>query len=142
MEKLILFLIVFGIGSLFEYLKQKREQRADSHADKIASPRAAAVKKPRRQPRADKPAQPGRIPPLPQPEAAQATQATQQLRTVAPKTPRQPAKEGGSIFDMPPGENLSEAAAFAPQEQDEQLQRHYERWRRAVIDSEILRRKF
>lgn len=139
MEKLILFLIVFGIGSLFEYLKQKREQRADSHADKIASPRATAVKEPRRQPRADKPVQPRRIPPLPQPEAAP---ATPQLRTVAPKTPRQPAKEGGSIFDMPPGENLSEAAAFAPQEQDEQLQRHYERWRRAVIDSEILRRKF
>lgn len=139
MEKLILFLIVFGIGSLFEYLKQKREQRADGHVDKIVSPRAAAVKKPRRQLRADKPAQPGRIPPLPQPEAAP---ATPQLRTVAAKTPRQPAKEGGSIFDMPPGENLSEAAAFAPQEQDEQLQRHYERWRRAVIDSEILRRKF
>ncbi len=139
MEKLILFLIVFGIGSLFEYLKQKREQRADSHADKIASPRATAVKEPRRQPRADKPAQPRRIPPLPQPEAAP---ATPQLRTVAAKAPRQPAKERGSIFNMPPGESMSEAAAFAPQEQDEQLQRHYERWRRAVIDSEILRRKF
>lgn len=139
MEKLILFLIVFGIGSLFEYLKQKREQRADSHVDKIASPRATAVKEPRRQPRADKPVQPRRIPPLPQPEAAP---ATPQLRTVAAKTPRQPAKEGGSIFDMPPGESLSEAAVFAPPEQDEQLQQHYERWRRAVIDSEILRRKF
>lgn len=136
MEKLILFLIVFGIGSLFEYLKQKREQRADGHVNKIASPRAAAVKKPRRQLRADKPAQPGRIPPLPQPEAAQ------QLRTVAPKTPRQPADEGASIFDLPSVESLSEAAAFAPQEQDGQLQQHYERWRRAVIDSEILRRKF
>lgn len=139
MEKLILFLIVFGIGSLFEYLKQKREQRADSHVDKIASPRAAVVKKPHRQPRADKAAQPRRIPPLPQTEAAQ---ATPQLRTVAAKTPRQPAEEGGSIFDMPPGESLSEAAVFAPPEQDEQLQRHYERWRRAVIDSEILRPKF
>lgn len=139
MEKLILFLIVFGIGSLFEYLKQKREQRADSHVDKIASPRAAAVKKPHRQPRIDKPAQPQHMPPLPQTEAVP---ATARFRTAATKTPRQPAEEGGSIFDMPPGESLSEAAIFAPPEQDEQLQRHYERWRRAVIDSEILRPKF
>lgn len=35
MEKLILFLIVFGVGSFFEYLKKKREQRADSVAGKI-----------------------------------------------------------------------------------------------------------
>ena len=142
MEKLILFLIVFGVGSFFEYLKKKREQRADSVVDKIfgagqASETAvqAEARKPKR-----KPKKTARKPPLPvscvQPSADAGSSSLSQQPPVLPD-------EGGSIFDTPIDEDGTEQTVFAPSgKQEQDLSEHYQRWRRAIIDSEILQRKF
>ncbi|MDE5690537.1 MAG: hypothetical protein K2I38_07610 [Duncaniella sp.] len=51
--------------------------------------------------------------------------------------------EGGSIFDTPIDEDGTEQTVFAPSgKQEQDLSEHYQRWRRAIIDSEILQRKF
>lgn len=136
MEKLILFLIVFGIGSFYEYLKQKREKRADS----AVSPNPAPLRRPK--PVKIRPetmtAKQQSVPPVPDkvPKAKKADSAQKtESGVILPE-------EGGSIFDMPQNRAESESSIFAPPKRDKELQQHYERWRRAIIDSEIIQRKF
>ena len=142
MEKLILFLIVFGVGSFFEYLKKKREQRADSVVGKIfgSAPAAetavqpAVAQKPK-----SKPKNTARKPPLPV-----SSVQTPSLPDISSQS-QQPLvlpDEGGSIFDTPIDEGGNEQSVFAPGKQEQDLSEHYQRWRRAIIDSEILQRKF
>lgn len=136
MEKLILFLIVFGIGSFYEYLKQKREKRADS----AVSPNPAPLRRPK--PVKIRPetmnAKPQSVPPVPDkvPKAKKADSAQKtEPGVILPE-------ERGSIFDMPQNRTESESSIFAAPKRDKELQQHYERWRRAIIDSEIIQRKF
>lgn len=136
MEKLILFLIVFGIGSFYEYLKQKREKRADS----AVSPNPAPLRRPKpvkTRPETIKP-KPLSAPPVPD----KAKAAKKAVSSPKPKPGEILPEEGGSIFDMPQNRAESESSIFAPPKRDKELQQHYERWRRAIIDSEIIQRKF
>lgn len=152
MEKIILFLIVFGIGSLFEYLKKKGKERAES-------PRAAT--------------------PRPTAHSGNPTAINQFLNlryglnvsnptaTVKPDEAPVSEKEGtDNPRTMPspflPGERhaitvpetddaqmelteleeLPEITDKRPTETDSATAAHYERWRRAIIDTTILTPKF
>lgn len=156
MEKIILFLIVFGIGSLFEYLKKMREKRADLS-------RAA-------QPQRQRPVSFNGFTPFTRPEASLTSTS---FPGVVPKTipaenqaaatePRQPVREERSGKASPksflPGETHQSFSDTEPlevatpdeiaspvsgsEQQPAQIDEHYRRWRQAIIDSEILRPKF
>ncbi len=142
MEKLILFLIVFGVGSFFEYLKKKREQRADSVAGKIFGSAQASETKARtvaQNPRR-KPKKVERKPPLP--VSCVQTPADAGISRLSQQPPALP-DEVGSIFDESPIDEAGKnQEVFASGKQEQDLSEHYQRWRRAIIDSEILQRKF
>lgn len=164
MEKIILFLIVFGIGSLYEYIRQLKEKRAKTaHAGK--SPRAATdseeapafqpfmsfnkminnslrdisralEEQPRKAP--EKPA-----PPVPAPAP---------LQTDSRQAAKGKSREflPGELLDIPAAEpdlpmEIAEPESIKPlagENVDKATAEHYARWRQAIIDTTIITPKF
>lgn len=144
MKEIISILILFGLTSLFEYIKQMRKKRAESQRAESPSPRR----------------------PEPVAMAAMAVPAAFRMRPVHPAPERQ-YHETKSSEEAPKDKNRSflpgEAVAMSAPVADETpieivdldaapavetgdagspAARHYERWRRAIIDAEILSPKF
>ncbi len=91
--------------------------------------------KPRRKPKKAE-----RKPPLP--VSCVQTPADAGISRLSQQPPALP-DEVGSIFDESPIDEAGKnQEVFASGKQEQDLSEHYQRWRRAIIDSEILQRKF
>lgn len=137
MEKLILFLIVFGIGSFFEFLKQKKGQRTTKSVSQNRPP--AAGRQLYNTPAPQRPKQE-----IQKPVTIPTHRGNHEKPISFNPQPHRPVvlpEEGESIFKNNE-DSKPEATAFSPQSQDRELSEHYEHWRRAIIDAEILQRKF
>lgn len=152
MEKIILFLIVFGIGSLFEYLKKRGKERAES--PRAATPRPKAhsgnqtalnqflnlryginvgnptvTVKPDDAPVGEK-EETDSLPPMHSPFLPGERHAV-----TMPKTDDAP-------MELTELEELPEITDRRPTETDSATAAHYGRWRQAIIDTTILAPKF
>lgn len=163
MEKIILFLIVFGIGSLYEYIKQLKEKRdrADSAAShqnrkpqggiegmfrqffEMAEPEsrpAQAAGRPGPKRTADKAPAAPRITATPAPSMAGNHTTAASGQTFIP----------GELLDMtpraeePPMEIAEPEILSAPVDEtvSKAAAEHYARWRQAIIDTTIITPKF
>ncbi len=162
MEKIILFLIVFGIGSLYEYLKQmkeKKERAGSATSAKTDIKNAMARQKAEIQKMFNNL---GGITPVIAPiEATGAETATTQKtkthvtnkkenkkdiigKTAKPRKSFLPGEllSASLITEGTENTNSKESSITDNAAEEKSRSDHYERWRRAIIDSEILQRKF
>ncbi len=158
MEKIILFLIVIGVGSLFEYLKKLRKERADSS-------RAA-------RPQSRRPVIFNGFTQFMNQAVSYTSSATDSFTVLSSETPQVNATAETRCQQSKEKPGKSERKAFLPGETHESIsvtepleietlgeitapsttrteqqdeasaEAHYRRWRQAIIDSEILRPKF
>lgn len=170
MEKIILFLIVFGVGSLYEYLKESRKKRAESPRAADQSPEtapgagnpfaqlfrslespapAAAPRRQQRQRQASaRSAATAQQPVAVRPTAAQKAQEAGQHPSSSAFLPGELHASPSEMQSMPEIqlEDLDEIAAapaaVSPATDSGATARHYARWRQAIIDSEIITPKF
>lgn len=158
MEKIILFLIIFGIGSLYEYIKQLREKRAGAE-DAVAQQksRPQGLEGAFRQ-FFDAPAQ--RQKAVSPRQAARPARTERTAESIAPtaSAPVAPATTAGSRSAFLPGEllemkapvddtpmevaELEPVAPPADATENKALADHYARWRQAIIDTTIITPKF
>ncbi|MBD5353403.1 MAG: hypothetical protein HDR85_00590 [Bacteroides sp.] len=154
MEKIIFFLIVFGIGSLFEYIKKLRQERADSsRAAETSHQRSVNFKG--FQPFSRKMASfmTTAFPPA-SPEGESGASAKPSRNEVPEQKKPRPAFLPGETIENISGSEPLEVETFdeistpelqSARQPDGDLtdtEAHYRRWRQAIIDSEILRPKF
>ncbi len=143
MEKIIIYAFIIAIVALFEYTK-KRAQGAQSRK-KVDTPKRNVPPV-----AADWEAMFGPAQPIPAPARPAAPQ--HQKATTAPEKPARPSTPPKPTQQFLPGEQTDEIslpmeATPAPgtltgSVSTQQNAEHYARWRQAIIDAEVLQRKF
>lgn len=146
MEKIIIYIVIMVVVFLFEQIKKMSKKAASTPARKPG---------PRRQARNDstspRPARPA--PPRPAPAGASAlaaaSVATSHYKPLEISYIEETAEEGGSALtvdtpidnegngDSPSAQTSAPAAA-----EDAARAAHYARWRQAILDTQVLERKF
>lgn len=152
MEKIISFLIVFGVAALFEFLKD-RKKKADSSRAATSQPKRSSYRRPyanalseleglldMRIP--DSPAGPPH--PLPVADERDNTTDCHNGRTFLPgeshHRPVTVPEQEEELMELVSLPELPDASGSDHIEtaEDRRLAEHYERWRRAIIDTAIL----
>lgn len=164
MEKIILFLIVFGVGSLYEYIRQLREKRAKAgHAGTSRGAASGKGSSPALRPlisfnqmmdsslrdirrtfeshpdeTPEKPAPPASAPL--QPDSRPAAGAKGTTRGFLPgELPGIPAAEPDILMEIAEPETIKPLPGNTV---DKATADHYARWRQAIIDTTIITPKF
>lgn len=143
MEKIILFLIIFGIGSLFEYLKKMKEKKAglEGMAD---APLPHSRKMPGRMTPIDAMTHSAAVPAPESTARTVSAQRPQQARntTFLPGERLRNISHDNDIAATEPQESPAIGAITASDAPDPEREAHFQHWRQAIIDAEILQRKF
>lgn len=156
MEKIILFLIIFGIGSLYEYIKQLREKRAgaeDAVAQQKSRPQGLGeafrqfFDAPGQRQKPSSPRQAAR--PAKTESAADGVAPTASTPVATPAASRSAFLPGELLEMKAPADDtpmevaeLEPVAPTADATQNKALADHYARWRQAIIDTTIITPKF
>lgn len=152
MEKIILFLIIFGIGSLYEYVKELNRKKARSEGNHTDAPRQSQRQRsPFGMRFPEMPAMPSALRETPHPvyqpivteetgEEMSAFLPGEQISVARPEA--QTAMSQGAE----PSSELKEESRIGSiadaSQTDAELQAHYSHWRQAIIEAEIIQRKF
>lgn len=127
MEKIIIYAFIIAIVALFDYIKKRA--KGTQSPKKVNSPR---------------PNRP--VPPDIQPMAVATQPISTPRQQPKPSTPpKQPQQflPGEEVDDMIlPMEETPKPETMTGERTSQQNAEHYARWRQAIIDAEILQRKF
>lgn len=159
MEKIILLLFFIGASSLFEYLKKRRQERAESSrtSDRSgqmsvnANPfaqffKAGAIAAPNQQHR--------RLPYVGPDQAPEPTHdipahksTTKKCKSPQPFLPGELHQSPSEMQPMPEIaitdlDEINDTSTPSKDNPDDETTRHYARWRQAIIDSAIITPKF
>lgn len=162
MVKIILLLFFIGASSLFEYLKKRRQEREESSHPSDSSDssdmmtikanpfaqffKAGAIAAANQQPGRRPHVRPNQSPDLDQ-EVPDYKSTTKNRKTPQPFLPGELHQ---SPFEMPPMpektltdlDEVNDTTVSAQNNPNDDTERHYARWRQAIIDSAIITPKF
>lgn len=159
MEKIILLLFFIGASSLFEYLKKRRQERAESSRPSARSGQTAVNTNPFAQffnagAMAAANQQHGRLPyvspdqaPEPPHDIPAHKSTTKNRKTQQPFLPGELHQSPSEMQPMPEIaitdlDEINDTTVPSLDNPDDETTRHYARWRQAIIDSAIITPKF